>query len=96
MPCYDSRDSYESRSRELQDKCNRLTRLLCEVLTQNENIVASRDLQSWWTAHQVLDRQRAERAQEQKELAKQRERERQERLDTIKSLTPEQRRILNL
>lgn len=72
MPCYDSRDnvaaSYLAEDViRLQDKCNKLTRLLCiacaeivEIGRNYKGIYPGDDeLREWYRGHQKLDRNRA-------------------------------------
>lgn len=96
MPCYDSRNDASYLNRELQDKCNRLTRLLCEVMSDNSNIVASVELQIWWRKHQEIDRQRVLKEKRDQALAENAQKIRQERKEVIEGLTPRQRELLNL
>ena len=68
MPCYDSRSepSYvrAEAKREFQADLNKLTRLLCEVMTVIDeadmelNVNPSDELYEWWKEHKKLDKAR--------------------------------------
>ena len=76
MPCTDggySNEEYERRRHsETQNKLDKVTRLLCGLITQLETtklghpIVLDRETQEWWVAHQEVDRQRLIREEQER------------------------------
>lgn len=91
MPCRDYSSDYDL-SVERQRKVDKLTRMLCTVLSAyNEAGIRKlpAEVREWWREHQALDRQRlaAEEASRQRARLKKR---------ALDKLTPEERKALGV
>lgn len=52
------RSSIENKRSALKEELDLVTRLLCEVLTENPQVVKSEELSIWWKRHQKFDKSR--------------------------------------
>lgn len=107
MPCRDwegvAESGYSSSEyHALQHRCDKLARMLCEVMTHCcgkgliDAGVFSKETQEWWIKHQEDDRnnRKLEAAKKKREEAeKERKKQRQE---LINKMSPEERKILGL
>jgi hypothetical protein len=61
MPCNDDRDGSEAIA-ELSRKLDKITNMLCRVLTDNETpgyqLPLPKDIQTWWDNHKRWDKER--------------------------------------
>ena len=66
MPCYDPQPSIDAA--ETRERCNKLTRWLCSILSVLEESTASfvirdKELAEWWETHKAWDKARKEAQQ---------------------------------
>jgi hypothetical protein len=106
MPCRSYEDDWSSSSSYeiglLQDKVDRLARFACYAMTALEKVAPTdetfqnKELVTWWEAHKIADAKAMAKEQarlvaikEKRELAK-------KKRELIKTMSPEDRKILGL
>lgn len=105
MPCYDDRDNDRSQMAKLQVRNEKLTSMLCMVLSTledenelghflelfnyNEAGIPRKYLVDWWEQHKEDDRRRKEYERAQRELQ-------DKKKAALDKLTPEERHLLGI